>query len=64
VDFHDGVGSDRGAVEPAIVDPLLNGNMSLGFELEIALPGVPTVVALERALDIDGMGVVAFDQVV
>jgi len=38
--------------------------MSLGLELEVTLLGVPTVVALERALDIDGMGVVAFDQVV
>ena len=37
--------------------------MRLGLELEVSLPGVPAVVALERALDIDGMGVVAFDQV-
>ena len=35
--------------------------MRLGLELEVSLPGVPAVVALERALDIDGMGV--FDQV-
>ena len=37
--------------------------MRLGLELEVSLPGVPAVVALERALDIDWMCVVAFDQV-
>ena len=38
-------------------------DMRFGFELEVAFFGVLAVVALEGALDIDRVGVVAFDQV-
>ncbi len=34
--------------------------MGLGFELEIALFGVVAVIILERALDIDRMGIESF----
>ena len=37
--------------------------MGFGFELQIAVFGVLTVIALERAFDLDRVGVVAFDQV-
>ena len=54
---------DGAAFEAARVDPVLDGDMRLGFELEVALFGVLAVVALERALDIDRVRVVALDQV-
>jgi hypothetical protein len=37
--------------------------MRPGFQLEIALFGVLTVVAFEGALDVDRVGVVALDQI-
>jgi len=33
---------------------IVNRNVSLSFELEIALLGVAAVVALQRALNVDG----------
>ena len=55
----------RGGVasQPASVDPLLDGDMGLRLQLEIAAARIGAVIVLERALDIDGMGVVAFDEV-
>jgi hypothetical protein len=38
---------------------LLDGDMRLGLKLEVVLLDVPTVVALECALDVDRVGVVA-----
>ena len=63
VDFRDRCGCRRRALEPAGVDPLLDGEMGLGLKLEVALLGVFAVVTLERALDVDRVGVVTFDQV-
>ena len=63
MDFRDGVRGDGAAFEAAGVDPALDVDMRLGFELEIALFGVLAVVALEGAFDLDRVGVVAFDQV-
>ena len=37
--------------------------MRLGFELQVAFFGVVAVVTLEGALDIDGVRIVAFDQI-
>ena len=51
------------AVKPAVVDPLLDGDMRPGFKLQIALFGIVAVVVLEGALDIDRVGVVPLDQV-
>ena len=45
------------------VNPLLNGNMSFRFELQVALARVLAVVVLDRALYVDGMCIVPFDQV-
>ncbi len=59
----DGVRGDGAAFEAAVVDPVLDRDVRLGFELEIALFGVLAVVVLERALDIDRVRVVPFDQV-
>jgi hypothetical protein len=50
-------------IEPARVDPCLHGDMRLCFELEVAFLRIAAVVALERALDVDRMGVVPLDQV-
>ena len=37
--------------------------MRFGFQLEVAFFGVLAIVAFEGALDVDWMGVVAFNQV-
>jgi hypothetical protein len=37
--------------------------VGLRFELKVAFPGVLAVVVSERALDVDGVGVVPFDEV-
>ena len=46
-------------LEPAFVDPLLDGNMRFRLNLEIALLRVLTVVAPQGALDIRNGGIVA-----
>jgi hypothetical protein len=51
------------AFEMAIIDPALNGNVRLGFELEGAFFGVFAVVVLEGALDIDGVRIMSLDEV-
>lgn len=45
------------------IDPALDRDMRSRLKLKIALLGVMAVVALERALDVDRMGLVPFDQV-
>ena len=37
--------------------------MGFCFQLEIPLPGVGAVIFFKRTLDVDGMGVVALDQI-
>src|SRR5882757_8877508 len=51
------------ALNSTPVNPLLNGDMSFRFELQVALARVLAVVVLECALDVDGMCIVSFDQV-
>jgi hypothetical protein len=58
VNLADGVRSDGAPPYAAFVDPLLNRNVGLSFELEIALLGVAAIVALERAFNVDGVCVV------
>lgn len=54
----------RGAAcEPAAVGPFLDGDMRPGLELQAAPFRVGAVVALQGALDIGRMGVVALDEV-
>ena len=63
VDFREPAGRRGATLEPAGVNPLLDCDMGFGFELEIALFGLGAVVALQCTLDIDGVCVVALDQV-
>lgn len=46
-----------------LVDPFLDRDMRFGFELKVSPRWVGAVVALHRAFDVDGMGVVPFDEV-
>ena len=63
MDFHQAGGGGRAALDPAAVDPFLYCDMGLRLKLETALFRLGAVVALQRSLDIDGMGVVSLDQV-
>jgi hypothetical protein len=56
----DGIGSDGAAFQTAIIDPLLDVDVRLCFELEVALFGVLAVLAHERALNIDRMALHPF----
>jgi hypothetical protein len=49
VNLADGGDTDCASGDAAFVDPLLDGDMRLGFALEIALFCVQAVVALQRA---------------
>ena len=44
VDFADGLGCKRAALEGASVDPLLDSDVRFGLKLEVALLCVPAVV--------------------
>lgn len=49
--------------DAALIDPMLNNNVSLGFELQISLFRIGTVVVFHRTLDVDRMRVVSFDEI-
>ena len=51
------------ALETARVNPVLDGDMGPGLELQVALLGVLAVIPFKRALDVDRVGIVPFDQV-
>ena len=51
------------ALKPARIDPLLDIDMSLGFQLKIPFFRVGAVIVFQGALNIHRMRVVAFDQV-
>ena len=63
VDLADGLDGDDAALQAARVDPLLDRDVRLGFELQVARFGVIAVVTREGALDVDGMRGMAFDDV-
>src|SRR5271165_2462917 len=63
VNFADAIGRHGPTVQMTGVDPALDGNMRLRLKLEIALLGIGAKVVLQRALDIDRVRVVAFDQI-
>ena len=63
VGFADAVGGDGAVLEPALVDPALDGDMGVGLKLEVALLRVAAIVVFEGALDIDRVRIVALDQV-
>ena len=49
--------------EAAGVDPGLNADMRLSFELEIALASILTLVVLERALDVARVSIMPLDEI-
>lgn len=51
------------AAEVAGIKPLLHRNVSLSFELKIAFMTVGAIIVFQSALDIDGMGIVPFDEI-
>jgi hypothetical protein len=64
VNFQDAYRGECGREGEAIfVDPLLDGDMSFGFDLEISLSGIEAVVIGQGAFDVDGVGVVALDEI-
>ena len=63
MDFANAIAGDRAPLQAAIVNPFLDGDMCFRFELQIALVGIVAIVVLQRALDIDRVSVVPFDQV-
>ena len=63
MDFPDAIACGCAPLQAATVDPFLNGDVRFRFVLQVALVGILAVVVLERALDIDGMSIVPFDQV-
>ncbi|MGH8566312.1 MAG: hypothetical protein ACREXW_20440 [Gammaproteobacteria bacterium] len=63
VGFADAVGGDGAPLEPAFVDPFLDGDMGPRLQRKIASAGVLAVVLPERTLDIHGVRIVFLDQV-
>jgi hypothetical protein len=45
------------------VDPALDRDMRLGFQLQIALARICAVVVFKRPLDIDWMGIVSLNEI-
>ncbi|MCY4316875.1 MAG: hypothetical protein OXC66_12285 [Roseovarius sp.] len=63
VNLDDRRGRGRRFRHAVFVDPFLDSDMRLGFELKVPLLRIGAVVVAHRALDVDGMGVVPFDEV-
>src|SRR3569623_628696 len=64
MEFCDALGADGlSDGQPALVDPLLDRHVSFGFDRKIPLLPVLAAVVREGAFDVDGMRVVAFDEV-
>src|SRR5258706_6345508 len=60
----DTVGGDSASFQAAIVDPLLDFDMRFSLHLEVALLDVAAaVISLERALDVDRVCIVPFDEI-
>ncbi len=59
----DRVGRRRAAAQAAGVDPLLDGDVRPGLELQGARADVRAVVVVQRSLDVDRVRDVAFDEV-
>jgi hypothetical protein len=63
MDFANAVAGEDASRQTASVDPSLDLDMRSGLALEIALAGIGAIVVLERAFDIDGVGIVSFDEI-
>ena len=48
---------------PPLVDPLLNSDVSPGFQLKIAPLGISAVIAVQRPFDIDRMCVMSLNKI-
>jgi hypothetical protein len=51
------------STQAARIDPALDADVRLGFELQIPLPRIVAVVVVERAFDVDGMRIVPLDEI-
>ena len=63
MDFADAVMGDGASVEVTVINPFLDGDVGLGFELEVPLAFILAVVVLQGAFDVDRVCVVPLDQV-
>ena len=63
VHVHETLSRHCAAGQPAAVDPFLDLDMGLCFELQVSLVRLGVVVLLEGSLDVDRVGVVSLDQV-
>jgi hypothetical protein len=64
VDFAEAVRRECTATfEATAVDPFLDDDVSLGFELQISLASILAVIVLEGPLDIDGVRIVPLDEI-
>src|SRR6516165_3743430 len=61
--LEDAVGACNTPMQAASIDALLNGDVRFCFQLKVALVAILTVIILQRSLNIEGVGVVAFDQI-
>jgi hypothetical protein len=59
----DAFGCGGAALEAAVIDPFLDGDMRDGFELEVPFFRFGAVVVLEGAFDIDRVGIMPFDKI-
>ena len=63
MDLADGVRRDGLAGKGPLVDPPLHGDMRPRLKLQVALLQIGAVVVPQRPLDVDRVGVVAFDEI-
>src|SRR5258706_13499631 len=63
MNFADTVSGDSASFQAANVDPLLDFDMRFSLHLEVALLDVAAVISLERALDVDRVCIVPFDEI-
>jgi len=63
MDLTEPLGGGPTPLQSALVDPLLDRDVRSGLELQVPLDRVGAVVVVDRSLDVDGVGIVALDQV-
>ena len=63
MDLTEALRSECSTSHAAFINPLLNGDMRPGLELQVALAGILAVVLLKGALDVHRVGIVTLDEV-
>lgn len=63
VNLAQAIDARRPTCQAASIDPSLYRDMSGRLQLQVALGRVGAEIVLQRSLDVDGVGVVSFDQV-